>query len=215
MLYRDGSAKLPERATSVPTHEAVSIPNAQFRILLLRRLPLPLAPRTCSCRGRLDAFGDHRAACATSAVARVCREAGARVARNVRVADMNIDVPVAYDRRIEVVANGFVMLCPFGTARSSRLTRRSFPRSHVRASPGRSVTAAALRRLVVIGLEVGDAFGTEAATFLRFLARHRAATIPAPPTSGSGRLGGAKGGAPGRCGPARVRIFLARAAPCG
>ena len=27
------------------------------------------------------------------ALARVCREAGARVARNVRVVDMNIDVP--------------------------------------------------------------------------------------------------------------------------
>ena len=52
--------------TVAPTHEAVSIPNAQFRILLLRRLRLPrsLAPCTCSCRGRLDAFGDHRAACA-------------------------------------------------------------------------------------------------------------------------------------------------------
>ena len=98
----DGSAKLPERATSArarrifltsplrpvrcccrrlghtlhepspsrPRTRAVSIPNAQFRILLLRRLrlPLPLAPRTCSCRGRLDAFGDHRAACAASGV---------------------------------------------------------------------------------------------------------------------------------------------------
>ena len=96
------------RAIAVaPTHEAVSIPNAQFRVLLLRRLrlPLPLAPRTrsCrgrlgSCRGRLDAFGDHRAACATSgvlaaragplerAVARVCREAGARVAPTSRTA---------------------------------------------------------------------------------------------------------------------------------
>ena len=40
------------------------------------------------------------------AVARICREAGARVSRNVRVADMNIDVPVADARRIEVVANG-------------------------------------------------------------------------------------------------------------
>ena len=56
----------------------------------------------------------HRSACATSgflasralplehAVAHVCREAGAQVARNVRVGDMNIDVPVS----IEVVANG-------------------------------------------------------------------------------------------------------------
>eukprot|EP00439_Symbiodinium_sp_Y106_P006492 s6393_g1.t1 len=36
------------------------------------------------------------------AVARVCQEAGARVARNVRLADMNVDVPIADARRIEV-----------------------------------------------------------------------------------------------------------------
>ena len=40
------------------------------------------------------------------ALARVCREAGARVARNVRLADMNLDVPVQDARRIEVVCNG-------------------------------------------------------------------------------------------------------------
>ena len=40
------------------------------------------------------------------AVARVCQEAGARVARNVRLADMHIDVPVSDERRVEVVANG-------------------------------------------------------------------------------------------------------------
>ena len=92
------------RAINVlPTHPDVTIPSAQFRVLLLRRLrmPLPLAPRRCACHGQLDPLGDHRAA-----VARVCREAGARVARNVRLADMNLDVPVADARRIEVVANG-------------------------------------------------------------------------------------------------------------
>ena len=69
----------------------------------------------------LDPLGDHRAACATSGVlasralpleraaARVCQEAGARVARNVRLAEMNIDVPVADDRRIDVVANGLAL----------------------------------------------------------------------------------------------------------
>ena len=198
--------------TVAPTHEAVSIPNAQFRILLLRRLrlPLPLAPRTCSCRGRLDTFGDHRAACATSgvlaaragplerAVARVCREAGARVARNVRVADMNIDVPVADDRRIEVVANGLSLWhgsqLAVDATLVSPLTRTGEPHPRADVEPGRSVTAAARRkrhgtypellrarrcRLVVIALEVGGRFGTEAATFLRLLARHRAATIPA------------------------------------
>ena len=108
---------LPTRGTRSPYH---AIPSAQFRVLLLRRLrfPLPLAPRRCRCHGELDPLGDHRSACATSgvlatralplehAVARVCREAGARVARHVRLADMNLDVPVSDERRIEVVANG-------------------------------------------------------------------------------------------------------------
>ena len=81
--------------TVLPTSDDVTIASAQFRVLLLRRLRLPLAlcPRTCRCGRSLDPLGDHRAACATSgvlptralplehALARVCREAGARVAR--------------------------------------------------------------------------------------------------------------------------------------
>ena len=96
------------------------MPSAHFRVLLLRRLrlQLPVAPRTCACRGHLDPLGDHRAALGVRAsralpleraVARVCHEAGVRVARNVRLADMNIDVPVSDDRRIEVVANGLAL----------------------------------------------------------------------------------------------------------
>ena len=79
--------------------------SPQFCIALLRRLrmPLPLAPHRCTCGGVIDALGDHRAACATTgvlaaraptlerAVAQICREAGARVACNVAVADMNVD----------------------------------------------------------------------------------------------------------------------------
>ena len=70
-------------------------------------LPLPVAPRTCACRGRLDRLGEHRAACATSGVlaSRALLFERAVVARNVRVADMTIDVPVSDDRSIEVVAN--------------------------------------------------------------------------------------------------------------
>ena len=73
--------------------------RVQARQLLWHsRMPLPLPPHRCTCHGQLDALGDHRAACATSgvlstpalplehAVARVCREAGTRVARNVRLA---------------------------------------------------------------------------------------------------------------------------------
>ena len=59
------------RALNVlPTHEEVVIPTAQFWVLLLRRLrlPLPLAPRRCHCRGQLDPWGEHCVACATAGV---------------------------------------------------------------------------------------------------------------------------------------------------
>ena len=96
--------------TVFPTSPELTVPSAQLRVVLLRRLrlALPVAPRTCACRGRLDPLGDHRAACANSgvlasralplerAVVRVCQEAGARVARNVRLADMNVDVPIFF-----------------------------------------------------------------------------------------------------------------------
>ena len=71
------------------------------------RLPLPLAPRFCRCRGRLDPLGDHpRALPLEHAVIRVCREAGAARGCPQVVGDMNTDVPVVDDRRIEVVAKG-------------------------------------------------------------------------------------------------------------
>ena len=40
------------------------------------------------------------------AAARVCREAGARVASNVLLRDMNSGLPLADCRRVEVLANG-------------------------------------------------------------------------------------------------------------
>ena len=43
------------------------------------------------------------------AVARVSQEAGARVARNVRLADMNLLTPVHDARRIEIVCNGLTL----------------------------------------------------------------------------------------------------------
>ena len=104
----------------LPTAPEFTFPDSHFRILLLRRLrmQLPAGPSRCRCRRRMDKFGDHRAARANSGVlrprgvplehaaARICREAGARVARNVFLANMNIDVPIEDARQIEVVANG-------------------------------------------------------------------------------------------------------------
>ena len=92
-----------------------------FRVLLLRRLLLPLPPssRSCRCGRPLDVLGHHRAACANvgvlgrrgfaleSAATRVCREAGGRVSVNVAFRDLDIGVPDRADeRRLEVVADG-------------------------------------------------------------------------------------------------------------
>ena len=99
----------------------------------------------------LDPFGDHITACSRAgvlrsraiplevAMARVCREAGARVATNVFLRDMNLDAAITDARQIEVVANGLPMwngaqvavdttmgsfVCADGSARpGARLTR--------------------------------------------------------------------------------------------
>ena len=186
------------RAVNVlPTHEELIIPSAQFRVFLLNRLrlPLPLAPRHCRCHGHLDALGDHRAACATAgvlparaiplerALARVCREAGARVAQN-RLADMNVDAPVRDARRIEVVCNGLLwhgaQLAVDATI-VSPVTRAGEARANADARPGLALDQAAQRkrrhtypeleqarrcRLVVFGVEVGGRWSREAAQFV-------------------------------------------------
>ena len=197
--------------TVLPTWDEFTVPSPLFRVLLLRRLrlPLPFGPSHCSCRGTLDAYGDHRAACATSgvlasqalplerAIARVCQEAGARVGRNVRLAAMNLHVPVHDARRIEVVCNGLPLWHGSQVAVDativSPVARDGAPRPRADVVPGIALRNAASRkrrqtypelsrsrrcRLVVFGVEVGGRWATEAASFLRMLARVRAASTP-------------------------------------
>ena len=107
--------------TSIPYTPDATYPGPLFRLLLLRRLrlPLPLSDRICRCRRIVDPPGDHRSACPRTGVlrsrggpleiaaARVCREAGARVTMHTRITDLNIPAPCRLDeRRIEVIANG-------------------------------------------------------------------------------------------------------------
>ena len=92
-----------------------------FRVLLLRRLglPLPLTARFCRCGHPLDSCGHHRAACARagvlgrrgyaveSAAGRICREAGGRVTQNIMVRDLDLEhLQGPGGRRLEVVADG-------------------------------------------------------------------------------------------------------------
>ena len=118
--WRSRGCMPPQPTQSFPTSAVVTVPSAHLRVVRLRRLrfPLPVAPRTCACRGHLDLLGNYRPACATSgvlasrvlplerAVTRVCQEIGARVACNARLADMNTHVPVSDYECIAIVANG-------------------------------------------------------------------------------------------------------------
>ena len=111
---------------------------------------------------------------------------------------MNIDVPVADARRIEVVANGLPLWHGSQLALDativSPVTRSGEAHPRADTQPGWAANNAARRkrrdtypeltrarrcRLVVIGIEVGGRFGDEAAGFLRLLARQRAAAVPA------------------------------------
>ena len=170
---------------------------------------LPLSARFCRCRRPLDHLGDHRAACAQSGVlrarggpleraaARICREGGARVTTNTRLADLNIHTLSRIDdRRIEVIANGLPMWggsqLAVDTTLVSPLTRSGEPRSR-----GGTFAGAALKdarrtkertypellrnrrcRLVVLGIEVGGRWSNEASSFIRMLAQARARSSP-------------------------------------
>ena len=195
----------------LPTSPEFRFPDSHMRVLLLRRLrmPLPITERQCRCRRFLDPLGDHRAACSIAGVlgprghaleratARMCREAGARVSTNVALRDMNLDVLVADDRRIEVVANGL----PFwhgaqvavDTTLISPLTRGGLPHPQADSEPGICLERARRRkiertypellaarrcRLLVLGLEVGGRWSPEAVDFLRRLARAKARSSP-------------------------------------
>ena len=102
-----------------PDHTEYTIPPHLFRVLLLERLQLalPVTEATCNgCHEPLHTLGRHRAACTRServkkraapterVLARVCCEAGARVKFNAALRDMNLGVPGAGERRIEVLA---------------------------------------------------------------------------------------------------------------
>ena len=120
-------------------HEAASRVERAHRETLFPRMSDPakalvrshggpgagLALLTCpTCRlTKLDTFGHHRAACARagvlgkrgyaleSVVARICREAGGRVATNVLVRELDlVGVPAADGRRLEVVVDGLPLL---------------------------------------------------------------------------------------------------------
>ena len=122
LILSQGGPMAGEPFSSFPTTRETRFDSQPFRLLLLRRLRLPLPPtvRRCRCGRLLEVFGHHRAACATvgvlgrrgfaleSAAARVCREAGRRVRTNVLVRDLDLHPGQNRldSRRLEVVVGG-------------------------------------------------------------------------------------------------------------
>jgi hypothetical protein len=176
-LIRSQSGRYAGRVFSVlPTSTSTTLSSSELRVLLLRRLqlPLPMSARRCACGGLLDTYGDHRAACSTcgvlrrrakpleKATARVCREAGARVAENVLLRDMNLEgISPRGGRQLEVVANGLPLWGGAQLAVDATLVspvrRNGSPQPNTADHDG----------------------GEEAALFVRLLAKAKARSYPA------------------------------------
>ena len=129
-----------------------------------------------------------------SAAARICREARGRVRRNAFVRDLNLDaVPPTDGRRIEVVVDGLPMFhgaqLAVDTTLVSALKRNGQARPRAAAEDGAACKAArrtkdrtypelsgrhGRARLVVIALEVGGRWSSEAWSFVHGLAIARA-----------------------------------------
>ena len=128
------------------------------------------------------------------AAARVCREAGARVAENQLVRDLNADNVIdgrkIDSRKIEVIANGLPLWggaqLAVDTALVSALTRDGQPRAKNAFTDTRDQKNKTYHelvngkrcRLVVLTFEVGGRWSEEAFNFIRMLAKVKAESSP-------------------------------------
>ncbi len=184
-----------------------------MQIALRRHLrwPLPARVRFCNgaaCRKRLDALGDHRAACSRSCRlkrrsrpferiwARVLREAGARAVDNFFLRDTSVSVPASDGRRIEILATGLPVYrgVPMAIDASmvSALHAGETPWSKAASEDGVAIRRAEtdkataypelvrspLLRLVTVACEVGGRWSSEARDVLRRLAAATARSAP-------------------------------------
>ena len=131
-----------------PTAPEYTVPPHLFRVILLERLALPLPvneARCDACHEPLDTLGRHLAACPRTGrlrkraspiermLARICREAGARVRFNASLRDMNVHVRADDERRIEVLAQD--LPCFGGAQLAIDVTLRSALRSSGEPQP--------------------------------------------------------------------------------
>ena len=197
--------------SSAPTCPECTLAPEVFQGMIRRRLrwPLPLSSSSCSgCGCGVDTLGDHLSSCMRSgrvklratpieqAVARICREAGARVRSNVFLRNLNVATEPNDRRQLEVIASGLPVLG--GSQLAIDVTLRSplqcngEPRAQADWCDGATAEAAradkeakypelatgARCRLVVLALETGGRFSRELGEFLRQLAHARSLAAP-------------------------------------
>ena len=130
-------------------------------------------------------------------LARILREAGARVHMHVPLAHMNLDPPPADGRAIEILAQGLPLWHGAQLAVDATLVspvgRDGAAHPHAATTPATAITQATRRkrisvypefasqrrcRLVVVGLEIGGRWGIEAQSLVHSLAAAKARATP-------------------------------------
>ena len=129
--------------------------------------------------------------------ARVCREADARVATDVFLRELNIELQGSGERQLEVIANGLPLWrgaqVAVDTTIVSPIRRDGRPKAGAATTGGMVLREAQRRkqrtypelvqgrrcRLQVLAMEVGGRWSESSRTFLRLLARARARAVPA------------------------------------
>ena len=193
--------------TALPFSRETTFTPERYRALLCVRLRLdpPLAAFKCACGASLDAKGCPRSACSTVgvlvrrgvppeiAMARICREAGARVQTNVMLRDLNVSVSPADTRKIEVIVNGAPcfggMQLAVDTTLVSALRGNGCPRGPragqaireaERAKHGRypELDGQGRCKLIVVAMEVHGRWGHSAARLVQSLAKWKAQSMP-------------------------------------
>ena len=184
--------------STTPSSCLTRLEPALFRVLLQRRLSLPLllTKRFCRCGRLLDAFGHHRAACSRSGV--LGRRGFSLESAAARVCRVDLGVPNAHDnRRLEVVADGLPLFGGVQLAVDTTLVsaiqgdgqpqRGAADRDGVALKRARRrkettypelVQPGSRARLVVLALEVGGRWSQEARTFVQLLAEARTRSEP-------------------------------------
>ena len=185
-----------------PTNRLTTIEPHLFRVVLLRRLrlPLPLSVRSCRCGRAIDIFGHHRAACSRAGVlgrrgfctgersgARICREAGGRVGLNTFMRDMICQcLPQTTDdwKWLPLyggcqLAMDTTLVCamhcdgsPHQAAERDGVVLTAARRRKERRYP-ELVGPRSRARLVVLAMEVGGRWSSETRSFLAHLAKAR------------------------------------------